>query len=566
MNVMRDALDRASSIGRAWLASFRGYEARFLFADLAAGIGLAAVAIPAQMATATLGGFSPQIGFFAFAAGTLGFAAFGANRTLCSCADSTITPIFAGSLTLMAATGTKEYALLAAALALMIGVALVAAGLFRLGRIGDLLSIPVTIGFLVGIAVHILTSQIPGILGIAALPQHAAKILDALSAANPFTLAIAIGEFALLVAAERINPRIPAALLGLVIATCAVIFSRLEQHGVAALGVIPRALPIPQFPVISVDDVAELVPLTLIVAIIAMVQTAATTRSYPSDPDEPPDLDRDIIGVGAGSILSGLLGTFPVDASPPSTEIVTASGGRSQFACLIAAAILLILLFFGAPLLRHVPQAALSGVLLFVALKIILIDQIAAIYRQSFPEFLLIVATTAAIVILPIGEGVAIGIGLSLLHGLWSTASGKVTAFERVPGTSVWWPPTPNQWGETLAGVAVLSFDAPLSFLNADRFQREIGAALKNTPANLVVLEAANISRIDFTAAEMLSKVIRECHARGADFALARLESLRAQEAVRRFGIDALLGKDHIFRSVEEAVRSLAAGAQVKAA
>ncbi len=546
----------------AFLPSLRGYQARSLPADFAAGLSLVAIAIPAQMATAALGGFSPQIGFLAFLAGALGFATFGANRFLCCCADSTITPIFAGSLALIAAAGTKEYALLSAALALMVGLALVAAGLFRLGRIGDLLSIPVTLGFLVGIAAHIVVSQLPTILGIP-LPLHPGEIPAAFGAINPFSVAIALGELVLLLAAQRIDPRIPAALVGLGIATLSVLVFRLEAHGVAVLGEIPRSLPTPAIPAVSPAEVAELFPLTLVVAIIIIVQTAATTREYASE--EQPDLDRDILGVGAGSILAGLLGTFPVDASPPSTEIAMASGARSQLACLIAAAILLLLLIFGTELLRNVPRAALSGVLLFVALKIIRFDQIAAIFRQSFPEFLLVIATAAAIIFLPIGEGVAIGIGLSLLHGIWSTASGRVIVFERVPGTSIWWPPMPNQKGETLAGVVVFAFDAPLSFLNADRLEREINAVLRDmdVAVKLVVLEAASISQIDFTAAETLRGIIRDCHAREIDFAIARLESLRTEEAVRRFRLDAALGQNRIFRSVEEAVRALAPDARI---
>lgn len=564
---MRDVLGPAPGIepNRVWpvLRSFCGYRARFLAADLAAGLSLAAIAIPAQMATAHLGGFPPQIGFFAFFAGTLGFAAFGDSRFLCCCADSTITPIFAGSLALIAAAGTKDYAVLAAALALMVGVALVAAGLFRLGRIGDLVSIPVTIGFLIGIAAHILISQLPGILGTAALPQRAADMLGTLGAANPFTLTIAIGEFALIIVVERLTPRIPAALIGLVVATCAVIFFRLEEHGVAVLGSVPSGLHVPTISMPSAAEVAELIPLTLIIAIVVMVQTTATTRSFRSDPDNP-DVDRDFVGIGAGNILAGLFGAFPVDASPPTTETV-ANGGRSQLACLIAAAILLVLLVFGTALLSHVPQAALAGVLVFVALKIIRIDQIATIYRRSFPEFLLLVATAAGIILLPIDQGVAIGIGLSLVHGIWSTVSGTVIVFERVPGTSIWWPPTPRQRGEILAGVAVLGFDAPLSFLNADRFRREVSAVLQRMSVKLIVLEANGISQIDFTAAATLREIIRKCHANGIDFAIARLESVRAQQAVHYLGLDDVLGPGHIFRSVEEAVKALAGDAQVVA-
>jgi sulfate permease, SulP family len=564
---MRDALRSTSELSaRPVLRSFRGYRASFIASDLLAGLSLAAIAIPAQMATAQLGGFPPQIGFFAFFAGTVGFAAFGDSRVLCSCADSTITPIFAGSLALIAATGTKDYALLAAALALLVGASLIGAGLFRLGRISDLLSIPVTIGFLIGIAAHILISQLPDVLGAhPPMLQRLADIIAYVRAANPFTLAIALGEFVLVVILNRLSARIPAALIGLVVATLAVLFFRLEEHGVAVLGIVRSTLPVPTVSLPSANEVAELVPLTLIIAIVVMVQTAATTRSFPSSPLEPPNVNSDLIGVGAGSILAGIFGAFPVDASPPSTEIVAASGARSQLAAIIAAAFLLILLLFGAELLRHIPQAALAGVLLFVALKIVRVDQIGTIYRQSFPEFLLILATAAAIIVLPIGEGVGIGIGLSLIHGIWTTESGVIVVFERVPGTSIWWPPTSHQRGERLAGVAVIGFDAPLSFLNANRFHGGLDAVLQSTPAKLVILEANGISQIDFTAAATLGEIIRECHAKHIDFAIARLESVRAQKALHRFGLDKVLRADRLFRSVEEAVKALAPNAQIAA-
>ena len=159
---------RFARANNAWplFRSLDSYRPRFLTRDLVAGLTLAAIAIPEQMATARLGGFSPEIGFFAFLAGSLAFAFFGNNRFLSCGADSTITPIFAGGLILLAASGSADYAVLAAALALMVGVVLVAGGIFRLGWIADLLSIPVTIGFLAGISAHILISQLPGVLGL----------------------------------------------------------------------------------------------------------------------------------------------------------------------------------------------------------------------------------------------------------------------------------------------------------------------------------------------------------------------------------------------------------------
>ena len=161
----QDASDNADA---DWplFRSLASYRASFLPGDLIAGLTLAAIAIPEQMATARLGGFSPQLGFFAFMAGSLGFAMFGANRFLSCGADSTITPIFAGGLALLATAGSPDYQALAIALALMVGVLLMASGIFRLGGIANLLSIPVTVGFLAGISVHIVVSQLPGVLGL----------------------------------------------------------------------------------------------------------------------------------------------------------------------------------------------------------------------------------------------------------------------------------------------------------------------------------------------------------------------------------------------------------------
>ncbi len=550
---------------KAWpvFSSLQSYRLQFLSHDLFAGLTLAAIAIPEQMATARLGGFAPQLGFFAFLAGALAFAIFGSNRFLSSGADSTITPIFAGGLAALAAAGDPQYLVLAASLALMVGLLLLFAGIFRLGWIADLLSIPVTTGFLAGISVHILISQLPEILGVAApggpTLQRIAVLAAHLNETNPYTLVIGVGVLAIIALSERIDARIPGALIGLALAAAAVALLGLESRGVGVLGAVSAAVPVLALPDISAGRLPSLVSLSLIISIVVMVQTAATTRSFPSSPDEPPDVDRDFVGVGVGSILAGLIGAFPVNASPPRTAVVSETGGRSQFASLAAAAIVIALLAFGAALLGRIPNAALGGVLLFVALRIVRVGQIVAVYRQSFGEFLLIAATAAAIIVLPIEQGVGIGIALSLLHGIWSTTRARLVIFERVPGTSIWWPSSPSLPGEQEPGIIVAGFQAPLSFLNAYHFRRATLDALQSQPqtARLLVLEATGIVEIDFTAAQILGDLIRRCHADGVDFAIARLESIRAQAAMARFGIDEQLGPDRSFRSVQEAIEAL---------
>jgi MFS superfamily sulfate permease-like transporter len=543
--------------------SLASYRAGYLPQDLIAGLTLAAIAIPEQMATARLGGFSPQIGFYAFIAGSFGFALLGANRFLSCGSDSTITPIFAGGLALLATAGSADHQALAAALALMVGIVLVAGGVFRLGGIANLLSTPVTVGFLAGIAAHILVSQMPGVLGLPSpkgpMLERIAELARHIGDANIYTLGIGFGVLGVVAISETLSARIPGALIGLVGATAAVILANLESRGVNVVGTVSGTLPTPSLPDISLEQWARLVPLSLLIAVVVMVQTAATTRSFPSDPDRPADVDRDFLGAGAGSILAGLFSAFPVNASPPRTGIVAETGGQSQLSGLIAASIVLALLAFGAALLKHVPDAALGGVLLFVVLRIIRFRQIATIYRQSFSEFLLVAATAAAIIVLPIEQGVAIGIALSLLHGIWSTTRARLELFERVPGTTIWWPANPHIKGEHVSHVVVAGLHAPLSFLNASSFRADVQHVLQVEPApRLLVLEASGMPEIDFTAAQDLRELFRECRTQGVTVAVARLESLRAQDAFERFGLFDVLPRDRVFHSVEEAVRALA--------
>src|SRR5206468_2707132 len=364
---------------------------------LSAVVTYAATLIPCQMATTRLGHYPPQIGFFAFIMGSIGFAMFGANRFLSCGADSTITPIFAGGLLLMAASGSPDYQALAVALALMVGVILIAGSLFRLGWVANLLSTPVTTGFLAGISVHILASQMPGVLGLAPpkgpMLDRIGEMARHVGESNLYTVCIGFGVLAVVWGSEKISARIPGALIALVAATAAVVWASLESKGVSVVGAVPATLPTSSFPDISPERWAKLVPLAL--------------------------------------------------------------------------------LAFGAALLRHVPEAALSGVLLFVALRIIRVRQIVTIYRQSPGEFLLVVATAMAIIVLPIEQGVAVGIALSLLHGIWSVTRARLVAFEHVPGTTIWWPASSHTAGEHDSRVAVVGLQAPLTFLNAEVFRSE---------------------------------------------------------------------------------------------
>ena len=532
-------------------------------ADLIAGLTLVAIAVPEQMATARLGGFAPQIGLIAFIAAAIGFAVFGANRQLSAGSDSTITPIFAGRLALMVASGSPQYADAAAALAVMVGVFVALAGVFKLGWIADLLSGPVLTGFLAGIALHIVMSQAPAVLG---LPEESGTVYQRLAALrahageiSPVATAVGLGVFAVTVAAEKLNPRIPGALVALTAATGATILFGLDHRGLAVLGPLASGLRAPHLPTLTGQGLIKLAGLALVIALVVMVQTAATTRAF-HEADHDPDVNRDFVGVGAASVLAGLFGAFPVDASPPRTAAVSASGGRSQWASLFAAGAVVLLLVFGTNLLARAPAAALAGILLYVAQRIFHLGDFIAIFRRTWAEFALALATMLAIVLLPIQTGVALGIFLSLAHGVYTTTRARPILFEQAPGSSVWWPVSQARPGDERAGVVVMGFQAPLSFLNAYDFRTDVAETVRARAGaiHLFVLEASGIVEIDYTAAAILADVIDRARGAGVQFAVARLESVRAQQAFNRFGLTEKVGKDHIFHSVAEAVAVLA--------
>ncbi|HEY5006844.1 MAG TPA: SulP family inorganic anion transporter, partial [Caulobacteraceae bacterium] len=424
--------------------------------------------------------------------------------------------------------------------------------------------VPVTMGFMAGIAIHIIVSQAPAALGIAGtggtLLQQLAAIWQAAPRANLYAVVIAVGVAGLTAGAHFVSARIPGALIGMALATWAVLALGLEAHGVEVLGAIPGGLPHPAWPDVGLTQVLQMLPLALLVALVCMVQTGATSRSFPSDPRRAPDINGDYVGLGAANLLAGLFGAFPVDASPPRTGIVSESGGRTQLTGLAAVGVVVLLLVFGTGLLTHVPRAALAGVLLFVAARIIRINQMRAVATTSPAESLLILATAAAIVVLPIETGVSIGVVLSLLYGMWSSVSPRSYRLHRVVGTTVWWPTTAIAKGETLAGVCVIGFQAPLSFLNADVFRRLMLHAMqpRSGVVKLLVLEATGIIDIDFTAAQVFKSVIAHARDVGVIFAVARLESYNAQVDFDRLGLRQALGEDRLFDSVNDAVIALA--------
>ena len=439
--------------------TLRGLSAGALAHDLPAGLVLAAIALPGQLATAKLAGLPAEAGLFAFLGAIAGYAILGTNRFVSVGADTTTAPIFASGLAAIVATTGLPYGEMASVLATMVGVILLLAGLLRAGWIADLLSIPVTAGFLAGISVHIAVHQLPTLLGVPTVDGNIAEQLRG-------------------------------------------IWSELPQ----------------------------------------------------SDPV--------VLALGLGCVLSGLLGAFPVNASPPSTAMVAAAGARSQFAGLFAVGTILLLVVFLGFLLAYVPQAALAGVLLTVAVRILRLDEIRDILARSLGEFALVAAAAILVIALPIQDGMLLAIVLSLLHSLYILARPKTNELARAPGTTIWWPPEAGQAGEHIPGVLVFAPAAPIHFTNARFICRQLSdTALAKPGLKLVVIDASAVSDIDYTGAQIVGQTIRNLQSAGMTVALARLSAERAEHQAERTGLLDAVGADHVFRSVEDAVRALAPNA-----
>ena len=433
-----------------------------------------------------------------------------------------------------------------------------------MGWIARLLSVPVITGFLAGIAIHIVVSQLPAFLGITGGQGEffgtVSALIRNLSHFNSITVAIGISVFAITFICEKIDVRLPGALIAIILASLAIWSLGEAGRSVPTLGMVQLGPLGATVPHLSYPDLASLLPLALIVALVVMIQTAATSRSFPNTIDGV-DINRDLLGVGFGNILSGVFGGFPANGSPPRTAIVAESGGKSRVAGLCAAAAVATFLAFGLRLLTTVPLAALAGLLMFVAQRIFRFETIRSVAERSRAEFVLLFITAAAIVVLPIAIGVGIGIALSLLHGVWTITQTRAVAFEQVPNTTVWWPASQQFHGTTRAGVVVIGFQAPLFFLNAEIFRKTLDDAVlgPSQPVRAIILEASNIVEIDFTGAQTLIATIQFWNDRGVAFYIARLESLRAQQAIEKYGILPLLGGAKTFQSVDEAVRRIGA-------
>jgi SulP family sulfate permease len=539
---------------------FHGVTRANLGGQLLAGVTLLAIAIPEQLATSRLAGVPAFIALIAFITATLVFVVFGSNPIMSVGADSTIAPLFAAVLVRLAPVSTTLYFELVAATAVVTGVVVMTVGLLRLGWIADFLSLPIVTGFLGGIGVIIIVHQLPSALGVASGGSSVIQRLESLSHVlghvSAWSIVLALGTLVVLMVGEKINGRLPWALFAILVATVLAVSLSLAQHGVVELGTVSAQLPTWRLHWLSLSQWGLVATTAVTLVIVILSQTAATTRTSSDDLGVDSDISRDFVGVGLANVAAGLVGAFPVDASPARTTVSRLAGGRTKVVGLTAAVLALLL----SPLSHYahsIPLAALAGVLFFIALRLIKVDALVRIWRASRVEFLFAIVSGLGVIVIGVEQGLAIAVALAILDQTWRSARPQMFELGRHSGTTSW-EPVGDPDVDPVDHALVVLFDNDIFFANAGVFRRDVHQLLVSRPLTKhFVLDMVAVSDIDFTGMTILAQVVGDVAKDQITFTLARASDTVRATLSKSFdaGVRALA----IYESVDEAVDAVTA-------
>jgi high affinity sulfate transporter 1 len=458
----------------------------------------------------------------------------------------------------LAAGDSARYAELAATLALLVGVMGVAAWLLRLGFVADLLSRPVLIGYMTGVALIMIAGQLGRVTGVHVTGEEFLSQLRSFArgatAVQPAVLAVAAAVLAFLLLLRWQWPNIPGPLLAVLLATAAVIVFSLARHGVAVVGPIPAGFPVPHVPAIHPAVLRVLLLPAFSVLIVGFSDDVLTGRSF-ARRGEIINANRELLALGVGNAGASLVRGFPVSSSATRTAIAVTSGSRSQVYSLAAAVTVIAVLLAGRPVLARFPTAALGAIVIYAAVQLVDITAYRRLFRFRRAELGIAVAACAGVLVFNILYGVLVAIGLSVADLLVRVARPHDAVQGLVPGLAGMHDVDDYPEAQTIPGLVVYRYDAPLCFANAEDFRRRALAAADQQPDALrwfVLNVEANVE-VDFTALEAMDAIRDEVTRRGAVFALARVkQDLLAR--LHAFGLTGKIGADRLYPTLPTAV------------
>src|SRR5215469_1117537 len=542
------------------LAMLRGYQRSWLRGDLIGGVTVAAYLVPQVMAYATVAGLHPVAGLWAALPALVIYALLGSSPSLSMGPEATTALMTAIAIGPLAAADSARYAELAATLALLVGVMGIAAWLLRLGFVADLLSRPVLIGYMAGVALIMIAGQLGRVTGIHVTGEEFISQLRSFGrgarTAQPAVMLVAAAVLAFLVLLRWQWPKVPGPLLAVLLATAIVTVFSLARHGVAVVGPIPAGFPAPHLPALLPAELRVLLLPAFTVLIVGFGDDVLAGRSF-ARRGEIINANTELLALGMGNIGAGLVRGFPVSSSATRTAIAVTSGSRSQVYSLVTAVTVIGVLLAARPVLARFPTAALGAIVIFAAVRLIDITAFQRLFRFRRTELGIAIAACAGVLAFNIHYGVLVAIGLSVADLLVRVARPHDAILGLVPGLAGMHDVDDYPAARTVPGLVVYRYDAPLCFANAEDFRRRALAAAEERPVPLrwfVLNVEANVE-VDFTALEAMDAIRDEITRRGAVFALARVkQDLLAR--LNAFGLTDKIGADRLFPTLPSAVKA----------
>ena len=554
----------------------RQYRRDWLRSDVYAGISVVAYLVPQVMAYTALVGVPPVTGLWTALAALVVYAAMGSSRVLSVGPESTIALMTGTAIAPLVGADPDRAVALAATLSLLVAGWCLIGRIVRLGVIADLLSQPLLVGYLAGAAILMIVGQLGRMTGttvegdnlVAQIRSFASVVDDT----HLLTLAVGAGTLGLLLAVHVLRPRWPATLIAVAAATVVCALADLENRDVAVVGAVPTGLPTPGLPDVTWHDVRTLVLAALGIAVIAYGDNMLIARAFPAHAEgeakaDAVDPQQELAALSGVHAAVGLMSGFPCSSSGSRTALAITARARTQLYSVVAAGVVLLVLFVAGPLIENLPQASLAAVVFYAASKLVSWREVERLARFRTTELLLAVAAMLGTVLFGVLVGVGVAIALSLVEILYRLARPHEGVLGRVPGVAGMHDVDDYPDAETLPGLVVYRYDAPLFFANVGDMRRRAllavdqeNAAVPEHPVRWFVLNVEANVEVDITAADGLRELHAELAARGVRLALARVKrDLRLP--LERAGLAELIGEDMLFPTLPVAEEAYVAWA-----
>lgn len=546
--------------GSSWVANWVLHPRReHVRDDLVAGLTTAVMLIPQAMAYAMLAGLPPIVGLYASTIPVAIYALLGSSRQLAVGPVAMVSLLVATGVGALAEPGTETYVALALLLAMMVGVLQLGMGLARAGFLVNFLSHPVVSGFTSAAALVIGISQLQHLLGIrlerGSIYETLAQAMSHLGEIQPVTLAIGLGSVLLLLALRRFAPRLPGALIVVVTGTLTVWGLGLHEQGVAIVGEVPAGLPGLSLPNIDVESLAGLWPTALAIALVGFMESISVGKSIASRKGYELDADQELRALGLANVGGALFGGYPVTGGFSRTAVNAQAGARTGMAGIITAAIVALTLLLLTPAFHYLPKAVLAAIIMVAVFGLVDLEEVRHLWHVERSELALLLLTFVATLGLGVEEGIAVGVGASLLWHVIRSTRPHTAVLGRLPGTEVFRNVERFAEAEPVPGVLALRIDAQFFFGNVTFLKQTLHELVDDAqpPLHTVIIEAASINRLDSSAAAAL----HELHGwlRDHDIAL-RFAGVKGpvRDMMQRTRLWQRLGEDHFHFTVHDAV------------